>query len=166
MPPDSVRFFLPALLKSNGALVSPSLQPALSLELPEVLESGGRFIVTLHHRNHLPVEWRDTLEIAPQRRFMLDWSDTARVLGGSGALRRFSNSIDGKPVFTLVAGDVSDEQHERWSITRFDYDSVMSSAWRNILREGYLRHDADADGIITTRDVNLIWNNRSKRRER
>jgi hypothetical protein len=163
---DSVRFFLPALLKSNGALVSPSLQPALSLELPETLESGGRFLVTLHHRNHLPVEWRDTLEIAPQRRFMLDWSDTARVLGGSGALRRFSNSIDGKPVFTLVAGDVSDEQHERWSITRFDYDAAMSSAWRNILREGYLRHDADADGIITTRDVNLIWNNRSKRRER
>jgi hypothetical protein len=61
---------------------------------------------------------------------------------------------------------VSDEQHERWSITRFDYDAAMSSAWRNILREGYLRHDADADGIITTRDVNLIWNNRSKRRER
>jgi hypothetical protein len=166
MPSDSMRFFLPAVLKSNGALVSPSLQPALSLELPETLESGGRFIITLHHRNHLPVEWRDTLEIAPQRRFMLDWSDTARVLGGSGALRRFGNSIDGKSVFTLVAGDVSDEQHERWSITRFDYDAAMSSAWRNILREGYLRHDADADGIITTRDVNLIWNNRSKRRER
>jgi hypothetical protein len=166
MPPDSVRFFLPALLKSNGSLVSPSLQPALSLELPEALESGGRFLVTLHHRNHLPVEWRDTLEIAPHSRFMLDWSDTARVLGGSGALRRFGDSIDGKSVFTLVAGDVSDEQHERWSITRFDYDAAMSSAWRNILREGYLRHDADADGIITTRDVNLIWNNRSKRRER
>ncbi len=166
MPSDSMSFFLPALLKSNGALVSPSLQPALSLELPETLESGGHFLVMLHHRNHLPVQWRDTLEIAPQRRFTLDWGDTARVLGGSGALRRFGDSIDEKPVFTLIAGDVSDEQHERWSITRFDYDAVMSSAWRNILREGYLRHDADADGIITTRDVNLIWNNRNKRRER
>lgn len=166
MPSDSVRFFLPAVLKSNGALVSPNLQPSLSLELPENLESGERFIATLYHRNHLPVEWRDTLKIAPQQRFILDWNDTARVLGGARALRRFDSGIDGKPVFTLVAGDVSDEQHERWSITRFDYDAAMSSAWRNILREGYLRHDADADGIITTRDVNLIWNNRNKRRQR
>ena len=30
------------------------LQPAVALELPELLENGGRFIATLHHRNHLP----------------------------------------------------------------------------------------------------------------
>ena len=166
MPPDSLRFFLPILLKRNGTIYSPSLQPAVALELPESLEGGGRFIATLHHRNHLPVQWRDTLEVAPQRRFVLDWSDTSRVVGGGRALRQFDGSDAAKPVFMMLAGDVSDEQHERWSITRFDYDAVMSSAWRNILREGYLRHDVDADGLITTRDLNLIWNNRNKRRER
>lgn len=166
MPSDSLRFFLPILLKRNGTIYSSSLQPAVALELPESLESGGRFIATLHHRNHLPVQWRDTLEVAPQRRFALDWSDTSRVIGGGRALRQFGGSDAAKPVFMMLAGDVSDEQHERWSITRFDYDAVMSSAWRNSLREGYLRHDVDADGLITTRDLNLIWNNRNKRRER
>ncbi len=165
-PPDSLRFFLPVLLKRNGAIYSPSLQPAVALELPELLENGGRFIATLHHRNHLPVQWRDTLEVAPQRRFVLDWSDTSRVVGGGLALRQFGGSDAVKPVFMMLAGDVSDEQHERWSITRFDYDAALSSAWRSILREGYLRHDADMDGLITTRDLNLIWNNRHKRRER
>ncbi len=165
-PPDSLRFFLPVLLKRNGAIYSPSLQPAVALELPELLENGGRFIATLHHRNHLPVQWRDTLEVAPQRRFVLDWSDTSRVVGGALALRQFGSADAEKPVFMMRAGDVSDEQHERWSITRFDYDAAMSSAWRSILREGYLRHDVDLDGLITTRDLNLIWNNRHKRRER
>lgn len=164
---DSVRFFLPALLQRNGAAIGANRQSALLLELPESLERGGRFIATLYHRNHLPVHWRDTLEIAPQRRFVLDWSDTVRVLGGGAALRRFDLTGTNTSVFTLVAGDVSEGQ-ERDAITRFDYDvdvsSVISSAWRNILREGYVRGDTDLDGLITTRDVNMIWNNRGKRR--
>ncbi len=161
---DSLRFFLPAMLHGDGIVRGTNRQSALTLELPERFGSNERFFAILHHRNHLPVQWRDTLELSPQRRFMLDWSDTAHVLGGASTLRRFESGNSAAPVFTLIAGNVSDESHESAVITRFDYDAALNSAWQVIFRDGYVRGDADMDGLVTTRDANTIWNNRGKRR--
>jgi hypothetical protein len=162
------RAYLPALLGADGVLrgvarngaISRSSPPAW--ELPDSLESGVRAVARLYHRNHLPLEWRDTLWITGGRRFTLDWSDSART---RGALKSLPLPGGGARFF-MVAGDATDENHAPHSVERFDYDAASSAAWRRILQSGYERGDADLNGVITTRDLNLIWNNRGKGRKR
>ncbi|MCU0428053.1 MAG: hypothetical protein MUF71_20770 [Candidatus Kapabacteria bacterium] len=160
---DSLRIFLPLLLQRNGSVIGMNRQSVITLDLPEHWEAGGRFITTLHHRNHLPVRWRDTLDIAPQERLRLDWSDTAKVLGGARALQTVL--WGGKALFSLIAGDIVNEQNlaDVPIINRADYDAALQAAWSLVFREGYARADANLDGIITTRDANIIWNNRGRR---
>lgn len=161
---DSAQIFLPLLLQQNGVAWNENRQSTLTLELPEAWERGGRFLVRIHHRNHLPVQWLDTLEIAPQGRWTFDWTDTAKVLGRAQALKRCS--VGGRSVFSLVAGDAVDDIAGDYAITRSDYDVALQSAWNLVPKEGYVRGDVDLDGIITTRDANIIWNNLGKRRVR
>ncbi|MDW8220285.1 MAG: hypothetical protein RML40_07110 [Bacteroidota bacterium] len=155
---DSLRLFLPLLLQSNGALCNTARQYSIPVELPEEWEHGGRCVVRLYHRNHLPVEWRDTLDIVPQQRIIVDWSDTARVAGGGGALKPVW--VADRVIFVLIAGDVCEESSENPMVSRADYDACVQSAWQMFGRVGYWRADVDCDGVVTTRDANIIWNNR------
>ncbi len=145
-------------LLTDGSIINPDGKGLISF--PDTL-SKRQYYVVVHHRSHLSMmtsaPWLLVDEDA-QTFSTLDFSDGSKVLGGFQALKPICFG-DGEPtVFAMVAGDVNSDGviDDR---DRSDYDSIYQSRDR----EAYINQDTDMSGIVTTRDINKTWNNRTRR---
>jgi hypothetical protein len=160
---SAYRFFIPTLLLTNGTLVGTDGRTPLQFTLPDdTAFAARRFSLWLYHRNHLPVRSLNAFSFTPRSRITLDFTDAESVAAGSPSLKRLNAGTSEKPLYGLLAGDVS---MENGFINRMDYDAGFDAAWNRMFGEGYRRADANMDGIVTTRDLNRTWNNRLRRKQ-
>jgi hypothetical protein len=147
--------WIPALLRSDGQIISADAQTSLRVELPSDNES---FQVFLHHRNHTSLAFAESVRLLPASRVSLDFTNSRNLANAVKSARVVDTAPDGVPILAMRSGDVFGIDG---AINRFDYDALPEPAWNLIFGQGYRRADADLNGIITTKDLNRIWNNRT-----
>lgn len=144
------RMFKTGFLRYDGLIVD------LDGRTPIRLNAGSYYIV-IHHRNHLAVMTKDLYEIRQGTAGIVDLTKAQFLYGGSNAAKVVDVGLSGY-VYAMIGGDVNGDG----KVDRDDYDASPSSSWQARNLEGYLNADSNLDGIITTRDVNLNWNNRGR----
>lgn len=138
------------LVTATGTIVDPSS----FLPLPIRGITPGPYHIVFRHRNHLAVMTEDVQLIsATSQGSFIDLARGVGVLGGASAMKVLG-LISGQRLFGLVAGDVTQDG----AIARDDQNQI----WDNISHEFYTTFDADLDGVLSTRDWNLSWNNRGR----
>ncbi|MBS1561307.1 MAG: hypothetical protein JSS89_06855 [Bacteroidetes bacterium] len=143
-------YYRTCLISSNGYVIDPTtFEPITITNI-----TFGEYYVVFRHRNHLAVMTDTKERITPVKteRF-LDLTDGTNVFGGASGMKLLGTR-GGAKFFGMVAGAVSDDD----DILRNDVDLV----WSNRDFEGYSIFDTDLDGIISTKDLNISWNNRGR----
>jgi hypothetical protein len=155
-PSSQDRIYRTALLRADGAIVDVDGSSRLCFD-PMV--DTTTYYIAIHHRNHLAI-----MTAEPQRLVNDDEPTQALLLtvpsvvfGGAAALKPIDYSPTTGVIFGMVAGDVNGDGSVDIS-DRADYDAI----WNGCVQEGYLNHDTDMSGIVTTRDANKTWNNRGR----
>jgi hypothetical protein len=153
---DSVTTY-PVLLKQNGLVTSVDGR-SLPLFRRSVYDSTRFYYVALHHRNHLPVVTATRIDMTPNQTLHIDFTQPTTPLGGADALKFIGNDNTGNGINALLVGDVNADG----SVGRADYDGQGQSVWTTMFSEGYVNTDADMNGVVTTADMNRVWNNRGR----
>jgi hypothetical protein len=85
-------------------------------------------------------------------------------MGGYLFAETCGKKLDGSFVYALIAGEMNGSIFENGRIDDKDYYSVIpdNNIWQYNLFNGYLVGDMNMDGIITTRDFNISFNNRNR----
>lgn len=138
------------LLTKDGRMLDPqTLRPRIIEGIP-----AGFYNLAVRHRNHLAVITEDKVLVDRSNLgYVVDLTTGVGILGGAAA-QKLIGTNNGRRWFGLVAGEVEGGD----DIARPDYNLVWDD--RNL--EGYLLRDTDLNGIVTTRDVNVTWNNRGR----
>jgi hypothetical protein len=147
--------WIPALVRRDGQIIGADAQTPFRVELPS---DNEEFQIYLHHRNHASLAFAESVKLLPASRVSLDFTKEERLANSSKSARVVDTAPDGSRVFAMRSGDASGNDG---AINRFDYDFSLEAAWNRIFGQGYIRADADLNGIITTKDLNRIWNNRN-----
>lgn len=146
----SAAHFQTGLLTASGSIVDPTTM----LPLPIHGITPGEYHIVFRHRNHLAIMTEDMQTISPTSQgAYLDLARGTGIFGGASAMKVLG-LIDGQRLFGLLAGDVTQDGQ----IARDDQNTI----WDNISHELYTTYDTDLDGILSTRDWNLSWNNRGR----
>lgn len=131
---------------------------------PQIHDSS--FDVVIFHRNHASVKSIAPIKlIAENNTREYDFSSTDFVMGAPATLKLVDISAD-KNIYALRAGyyvnneqSISNMVNVLNPFTQRDDHLVV---WNNVSTFGYMMFDYDMDGIITTRDFNISWNNREE----
>lgn len=143
------RYFYPGLLSSRGYVVDPQTSQRVTARQVR----SGTYYMAVHHRNHLSVMTAEPLAVRPGLgRIFADLGRGDIVFGGTASLV-VAGLKDGQRRWAMPAGDVT----------------ISNDVGRNDITwpvplddEGYLPLDTSLDGIVSTNDLNLIWNNRGR----
>lgn len=139
-----------ALLTRNGYVVD----PVTFLPLPIRSIRPGDYYIVFRHRNHLAVMTQDAETVAPSNvNRALDFTTGLDLFGGAASMKLLGVA-DGRRWFGMVAGNVDHDDDVR----RIDHNLI----WDNRDIEGFSLFDTDLDGIISTKDWNVSWNNRGR----
>lgn len=138
------------LLTKDGRMLDPqTMRPRIIEGIP-----AGFYNIAVRHRNHLAVITEDKVLVDRSNLgYVVDLTTGTGVFGGAAA-QKLIGTANGRRWFGLVAGEVQAGD----DISRTDYNLVWDA--RNL--EGYLITDTDLNGIVTTRDINVSWNNRGR----
>ncbi len=170
------------LLKTDGSLVDMYGNAQVMFSTTgEVVYSNGQIIlpqdttkslidrdyyIAVMHRNHTAVISTKPEEFLIAGENSFDFTRPSFVMGGEHSLRKVDREPNAPTMFLygMIAGDVNNGNMPDGIITESDYKAILPaySQWRNSVFEGYLLHDLDLNGIITTRDYNVGFNNRNK----
>ncbi len=145
------RIFRTGFLRYDGTIVE------LDGKTPIRLDPGNYYLV-IHHRNHLAVMTKERLQIHPGTASIIDLTRAQLLYGGSNAAKVVDVGVGGY-VYALIGGDVNGDG----KVDRADYDGSAFSSWEQRNQEGYGNPDTNLDGVVTTKDVNVNWNNRGRR---
>ncbi len=159
-------------LKNTGDLVDIDGKSPIALGQSTI--DTGYYYISVRHRNHLDIQSLNEVHIerdTASLNAVKDFSDPAFVAGGFGeALKPIVT--DGGYIYTMIAGESNNSVNKYGEI---DYDNDVLGAWRNRNFRGkdgskddynayktFLIFDYDMNGIITTKDMNISWNNRGR----
>ncbi|MFM8473759.1 MAG: hypothetical protein ACKOBV_09615 [Candidatus Kapaibacterium sp.] len=119
--------------------------------------------VIIRHRNHLAVmtavPWTIKEEDVVGADVPLDIAAGFVTLGGSAAMKTVYRENSGAFSYAMIGGDVNGDDVVDDNGDRSDIDQLYTVR----TRRGYLSEDADLNGIVTTRDFTLTWNNRTRK---
>lgn len=154
------------LVKRDGRLVDIYGNDVISIvnnSATNRLDSGSYYIA-VRHRNHLAVITKEQVTLIPGGMRNLDFTSPDLVMGGINSLKRVDKKENGSFVYALIAGEQNGSIFENGIIDSRDYNSIIPNpaAWAYDLFNGYLLGDTNLDGIITTRDFNISFNNRNR----
>lgn len=165
----SIRHFRMAFLRKDGQIVDmDGTSPVqLSRLTTNDLDTTGTFYyLAIRHRSHLTIMSRDSLYFGPDENpSEYDFTNPILLYGGSAKPIDFNPNQ--RPVYGMIAGNYVEEslspvdalagQFGILEINEIDY----SEAWAkfNMINQ-YMNFDFNMDGIVTTRDFNISWNNR------
>ncbi|MBI3258336.1 MAG: hypothetical protein HYZ54_02475 [Ignavibacteriae bacterium] len=150
--------FRNCFIRSDGMLVD--LDGKSPVALP--LSSPDSFYVVVRHRNHLAVMTSSPVLLRLKSDSQtgletLDMTNETIILGGAEALKAIALRPDNSIIYGMPAGDYNTDG----IIDNVDYDRIWS--WRDY--EGYWNEDTDLNGIVTTRDFNISWNNANMKKK-
>lgn len=144
------------LLRTDGSIVN--YRDGFS----RLTVDSGSYYIVVHHRNHLAVMTADPADVVPVAGDEIDFTQGATMLAGTSGGRLVAVSESGRQYFAMFAGDIVQDGAINVAGDRRDYDAGAESAWQQHDEEGYRQADADLNGIVTTRDANVSWNNRER----
>jgi hypothetical protein len=167
----SQRHFRTCFLKQDGQIVDVdgSSPVRLSKLTTNNLDTTGTYYwIAIRHRSHLTIMSKDSLYIGPSNSpVAYDFSNPILLMGGSARPVGFTET--GRVRYGMIAGNYPDPTLTVDDlllgvagideITEDDYKKSWDSF--NIINR-YLNEDFNMDGIITTRDYNVSWNNRDQ----
>lgn len=139
------------LLTKDGRMLDPqTLRPRIIAGIP-----AGLYNIAVRHRNHLAAITEDKILVNRGNiGYVVDFTTGVGVFGGAASQKLIGTDGSGRRWFGLIAGEANFGSE----IDRADYNLV----WDNRNLESYTVFDTDLNGIVTTRDVNVTWNNRGR----
>lgn len=127
-----------------------TLRPRIIAGIP-----AGLYNIAVRHRNHLAAITEDKILVNRGNiGYVVDFTTGVGVFGGAASQKLIGTDGSGRRWFGLIAGEANFGSE----IDRADYNLV----WDNRNLESYTVFDTDLNGIVTTRDVNVTWNNRGR----
>lgn len=163
-----VKFSKLLLVRYDGKIVDLNGNPNIRISKNEFdpKSQPSSFDLVILHRNHASVKSLEPIRlIAENNTRVYDFSQPSFVLGGTASLKL----VEATPTtrqFALKAGynltDAIGQNQMENVLNPFTQKSDHLVIWDKISQTGYLMLDYDMDGIITTRDYNVSWNNREK----
>ncbi len=159
-------------LKKTGEIVETDGVSPVSLGKGDI--DTGYYYISVRHRNHLDIVTLDPVKISRDSsdlNSIKNFSEPSFVSGGFGdALKPIESN--GGYIYVMIAGESNKDINNYGEI---DYENDILKAWQSRNLRGhdgsvddyqayktFLIYDYDMNGIITTKDVNLSWNNRGK----
>lgn len=146
------------LLTRDGRLLDPqTLRPKVIAGI-----SAGLYYLVVRHRNHLSIMTNDFVLVDRSNiRSTVDFSRGVNMLGGAASMRIVS-TFGGRRFFAMPAGNTDGGLVTRSLSEGIDRND-MTLIWQNRpLINVYSIFDSNLDGVITTEDWNLSWNNRQR----
>lgn len=163
-----VKFSKLLLVRYDGKIVDLNGNPNIRITKSEYdpKNQSSSFDLVVLQRNHASVKTLDPIRlIAENNSKVYDFSQPSFVLGGTASLKL----VEATPTtrqFALKAGynltDAIGQNQMENVLNPFTFKRDHLVVWDNISQTGYMMLDYDMDGIITTRDYNVSWNNREK----
>lgn len=128
--------------------------------------SGTQFELTILHRNHSSVKTLDPVSLIPENNSRIyDFSNSELVFGGTAALK-LVDITQGNRIYAMRAGYfINDEATRNQMLYALNLLTELKdyiTPWENLSQTGYLLFDYNLDGLVTTKDFNMSWNNRVK----
>lgn len=167
----SQRYFRTCFLKQDGQIVDVdgSSPVRLSKLTTNNLDTTGAYYwIAIRHRSHLTIMSKDSLYIGPSNSpVAYDFSNPILLMGGSARPVGFTET--GRVRYGMIAGNYPDPTLtvEDLLLGADGIDEIREDDYKkswdsfNIINR-YLNEDFNMDGIITTRDYNVSWNNRDQ----
>ncbi|MFP4368440.1 MAG: hypothetical protein ACLFR2_02575 [Candidatus Kapaibacterium sp.] len=155
-------FYRTAFVLHDGSVVDlDGSSPLYFSSNDEIDSGGGKYYVIVRHRNHLPIRTSEPLGIYPDTNDnVFDLTVPDKILGGSGAMKLIDLGDNGRRYYGMRAGYFFNEGDN--DDFRFTMKDDHKAAYDMFTLEGYLQFDYNLDGIVTTKDFNISWNNRIK----
>ena len=164
----NVKFSKLLLVRYDDKVVDLNGNPNIRITKSEFdpKNQSSSFDLVILHRNHASVKSLEPIRLIPENNTKIyDFSKPDFVLRGTAALKLVEATPTSRR-FALKAGyNLTDVIGQNEMINVFNPFTTKRDhlvVWDNISQTGYLMLDYDMDGIITTRDYNISWNNRSK----
>ncbi len=164
----NVKFDKLLLVKYNGQIVDIFGNPNIRITKNDFdpLNQDSAFDIVIIHRNHASIKTLNPILLRPANNSeVYDFTQPDFVLGGTAALKLVDVS-NNQRIFAMKAGYyINDPSSETQMLNYANPFTVLKDylqVWNVISQKGYLLYDYDMDGIITTRDFNISWNNRNK----
>jgi hypothetical protein len=155
-------------LKYDGTILDMDGSPAIGLSRYDGIDSGGgAYHVVVRHRNHNPIITNRLINIFPENNNdVLDLTRTELIEGGTAAMKLLEITASDRRIWGLRAGYFADN-NDQDALDRLiglyndpTIDKDHRAPWNMFTNEGYLLQDYDLNGIVTTKDFNISWNNR------
>jgi len=154
------------LVKRDGRLVDIYGNDVISIVNNSATNriDSGDYYIAIRHRNHLAIITKEQVSLIPGGTRILDFTSPDLVMGGINSLKRIDKNPDGRYIYGMIAGEINGSIFENGRIDFNDYNNIIPNPaiWSYDLFNGYLVGDINMDGIITTLDFNISFNNRKK----
>lgn len=164
-------FYKTAFVDKNGKIINPNGE--FGIKMSEKDGIAGNFTnlnVIIRHRNHIPVMTKSLRFDTANSSIVYDftrYSDIATYLSEApGQLLQVNNDQFNNKTYAIPGGFIygTDTQNNNTSTITEDKDYFISilNGMNQADFEGYSKYDFDMNGILTTRDFNIRWNNRNQ----
>jgi hypothetical protein len=164
----NIKFSKLLLVRYDGKLLDIDGKPKIKIyqnEFNPKVESN-LFEVVVLHRNHSSIKTLNPIELRRENnKIEYDFTNPEFVFGGTASLK-LVDVTDGGRVFGMKGGylindDIS--KNNMINVTNpFTQLKDYMITWNKLTELGYLIYDYNMDGIITTKDYNISWNNREE----
>ncbi|NLO20330.1 MAG: hypothetical protein GX121_10750, partial [Ignavibacteria bacterium] len=148
------QYYKTCFLKQDGTISD--INGFNDINLNSVGMPRGNYYIAVRHRNHLSVMTSNPFVVFPVNDpEVLDFTSPEILLGKTNALKALQKRENNSIIYGMIAGDVNADG----IIDEDDFLSIWD--YRDFM--GYIRpEDIRLNGIITTRDYNVSWNNRGR----
>ena len=130
----------------------------------EETDMDASIYIILRHRNHSALISDMPVDFIVGRPVFFDFTLPKNILSGVGSLKAIDRDGSGGYLYGMVAGDINGGLIPDGAIGKEDYYQLIDAidSWSVNTLDGYLLHDINLSGTITTMDYNLIFNNRGR----
>lgn len=148
------KYYKTCFLKQDGTIADINGFKEINLQNTEM--PRGNYYIAVRHRNHLSVMTSNPFTVFPVNDpEVVDFTNPEILLGRTNALRAMAKNEDNSIIYGMIAGDINADGN----INDDDFLSIWE--YRDFM--GYIRpEDIRMNGIVTTRDYNISWNNRGR----
>ncbi len=156
LPAGTERYYKTVFLRYDGKLVDLDGVSPVTFS-PSDIQTGDYYIV-VKHRNHLAIMTEQPVKMYPENlvNYSLDLTEPGNLMGRRSSVKEIGFDVQGSILFGMMAGyDINDN----YEIDDEDLDAFLQSRGRR----GYEYYDIDMNGIVTTKDLNMPWNNRGEK---
>lgn len=164
------RYYKTCFLTKDGSIVDTNGSPQIQVWSEDTginVKGGDGYYLAIRHRNHLAVVTLDPIKTSTREATdTIDFTDPSLIYGND--LKVIGIDSDGFQIHGLYAGNTDlqttfeDTGEQFIGVEDVDFITPHIGSWDLNPKNRYMRSDVNMDGIVTTKDYNISWNNRGK----